>query len=781
MANIKISQLPNINGNLTLGALMPIVSVNGNMITDKITVANLANYILGQSGNLFISANIANLAYNVVNASQPNITTVGTLTGLTVVGTTNVGYPNNFVMLGGTAGQVLATFGDGSLGWVDQIGATGATGPVGDRYAASSTSNLTIQLGNISLVAEANLAYSVGQDITVTHDFGNYMAGPIITYDSNTGNLEFQSITIAGSGSYDSWEINLDGAVGAIGATGSTGPEGSTGPIGATGATGIQGIEGPTGATGLVGSTGDTGATGETGIDGATGATGPQGDIGATGASGTIGVDGSTGATGLTGATGVAGNDGATGATGLTGATGPAPTTASLNYSQTKSAIVDYTGETKPFTIVSAAITTNGGPVQVIATGDVNPLSSGGGWVRLNLYRDNTEVGQLIQCESAASNENIPYALQVVDTPSAGTYTYSLKFVSGSGGNFQFGEAAGPILTVTELQNVVGATGASGTNGATGATGPAGTNGTDGATGATGIQGLVGATGASGTIGVDGATGATGVAGTDGATGATGVAGLDGATGATGPAGADGATGATGIFGGALTQNLNGNGFNITNVATFSANTLQGTSANVSLVAGSYTWTFDNTGVFTLPAGAGAGLEGGELQLTQAANSTLAGDTVIIDNYGDTVRFFESGSPNKGAYIDLTQCGNSVSTLLNNRVSAYVNAGTYVTMDNLKATVSTSGNRSLEIATVSGSFSGYVNGTYTIYTGGTAGVGATITVTTTPALAINWNFTSAGDLVTYIITDTTNSRCYRVTMMIGPSYNNNMISIERLV
>ena len=191
MANIKISQLPNINANLSNVSLLPIVSVNGATTTDKTTVQQLANYILGESGNLFVSADLANLSYNVVNAAQPNITSVGTLTGLTVVGTTNVGYPNNVVILGGTVGQVLATFGDGSLGWIDQIGATGATGPVGDRYSTTSTSNLTIQLGNISLEVEANLAYTVGQDITVTHDFGNYMAGPIISYDIANGNLEF--------------------------------------------------------------------------------------------------------------------------------------------------------------------------------------------------------------------------------------------------------------------------------------------------------------------------------------------------------------------------------------------------------------------------------------------------------------------------------------------------------------------------------------------------------------------------------------------------------------
>jgi hypothetical protein len=167
-----------------------------------------------------------------------------------------------------------------------------------------------------------------------------------------------------------------------------------------------------------------------------------------------------------------------------------------LNYAQTKSNRVNYTGQSLPFTIVSATITTNGGPVQVIVTGDANPLSNGA-WCTMNLYRGTTAVGQIVQSESSSSNENVPYALQVIDTPAAGTYTYSLKLTGGSG-NFDFGEAAGPILSVVELQNVVGATGAAGPAGAAGATGPAGAKGDTGAAGATGATGPAGATGANG-------------------------------------------------------------------------------------------------------------------------------------------------------------------------------------------------------------------------------------------------------------------------------------------
>jgi len=352
MANIKISQLPNINGNLTSTALLPIVSTNGTFITDKITVANLANFIVGQTGNLVVNANIANLAYNVINASQPNITSVGTLSNLNVTGFVNLGSVNNLTITGGSNGQVLITDGNGELSWGNSSGATGATGPVGDRYATSSVSNLTIATGNISLNVEQGLAYTVGQDITVVYNTVNYMAGPVVTYDTLTGALTFDSITTSGTGSYNSWLVNLDGAVGAQGATGATGPQGD--PGGATGATGSAGVDGATGSTGPAGTNGTDGATGATGpqgdacatgeqgtngTDGATGATGPAGSAGvdgATGATGTAGVDGATGSTGpagtngtdgATGATGVAGSngvDGATGATGETGATGPA-------------------------------------------------------------------------------------------------------------------------------------------------------------------------------------------------------------------------------------------------------------------------------------------------------------------------------------------------------------------------------------------------------------------------------------------------------------------------
>lgn len=191
------------------------------------------------------------------------------------------------------------------------------------------------------------------------------------------------------------------------------------------------------------------------------------------------------------------------------------------------------------------------------------------------------------------------------------------------------------------------------------------------------------------------------------------------------------------------------------------------------------TWTFDSTGVLTLPEIGGD--EGGEIAFTQATNSSLSGNTVVIDQWINRLRFFESGGNTRGAYIDLAQAANNAGTLLNNRVSEFVNAGANVIMDSLKATVTTSAQRGLSLAATVGSFEANVAGIYA-NVGGTGGSRASVSITTSPSASLfGWNFDIAGDMATYVITDSTNSRAYRVTMQIGDGYNNNMISIERLV
>jgi len=129
----------------------------------------------------------------------------------------------------------------------------------------------------------------------------------------------------------------------------------------------------------------------------------------------------------------------------------------------------------------------------------------------------------------------------------------------------------------------------------------------------------------------------------------------------------------------------------------------------------------------------------------------------------------------------MTQTYKVTYETLIGKSSGYVNAGTFITLDNVKATLTGSGNRGLSLATVSGSFTANIGATY-VTTGNAVGGSASVqTITTSASNSIfNWNFTGQADTSTYIISDTTNSRVYRVILMIGGSYLNNFISIERL-
>jgi hypothetical protein len=96
VTQIKITELGSIdNANLTSTTLFPGVNMVGTPLTQKVTLQQIGNIILaGAGGANFAPANIANIAYSVVNAAQPNITSVGTLTGLTVSGNITVGGGN---------------------------------------------------------------------------------------------------------------------------------------------------------------------------------------------------------------------------------------------------------------------------------------------------------------------------------------------------------------------------------------------------------------------------------------------------------------------------------------------------------------------------------------------------------------------------------------------------------------------------------------------------------------------------------------------------------------
>jgi len=304
--------------------------------------------------------------------------------------------------------------------------------------------------------------------------------------------------------------------------------------------------------------------------------------------------------------------------------------------------------------IISGSITTTGNPVQIMVTGDANP-TGGTAWARLQIFRDGNGIGNIVQVENT-SNLNVPYCLNVIDTPSAGTYTYSMRTTDAHAGTFEFGEVNGPLLTAIELK----------------------------------------------------------------------------------------------------------------------------TNTNLPSTNNTFTGTNRFNGQVTL--GGVGGDEGGELRLVTAqTNTTLTGGFVSADIYQNRLRIFEGGGDFRGVHIDMSKAPTGVSGELIWKTSGFVNAGTFLTLDNLKVSVTTDGNRGLSVGAVSTNFTANISG-WLGYTGGGGGASA-VNIgygTTGSTSAFSWNFTTEGDGSNYIINDKTNNRVYRVTLMIGSGYNNNFISIERL-
>jgi microcystin-dependent protein len=206
----------------------------------------------------------------------------------------------------GPQGPTGLTGETGPQGPQGPTGATGATGPTGltgnngadgDHYHTTSTTTLTLaSSGTITLyTVDLGLDYSIAQTVIIAHDLDDYMLGQVVSYNESTGELVVSLTFKNGTGTFSSWNVNLNGAVGIQGPAGPTGPTGATGPQGPQGIQGLKGDTGDTGATGPIGPTGATGATGATGPQGPIGLTGPQGPQGVTGATGPQGPAGEAG------------------------------------------------------------------------------------------------------------------------------------------------------------------------------------------------------------------------------------------------------------------------------------------------------------------------------------------------------------------------------------------------------------------------------------------------------------------------------------------------------
>ena len=139
-----------------------------------------------------------------------------------------------------------------------------------------------------------------------------------------------------------------------------------------------------------------------------------------------------------------------------------------------------------------------------------------------------------------------------------------------------------------------------------------------------------------------------------------------------------------------------------------------------------------------------------------------------------------TGNINVTGKINLTDPSGNVAT----KAAAFVARGVDVTLGNLKVRFAATGNMSLQLSTVSGTYSVY--GSQVLVAGAVAysaiDGSSPLSVTTTPIYlnTVN-NFNGAGNTCTWNIMDTSAGMSWRISMIVGLGYNNNFISIERLL
>ena len=160
----------NAQPNITSVGTLTSLSVTGNISSGNANLGNLAtaNFFSGSGNNLSniqganVSGQVGNalVAGTVYTNAQPNITSVGTLTGVTSTGTVNLTGASNVALgpvanvhiTGGTSGQVLSTDGSGVLSFIT-IGTAGVSNGNSNVAIATAGGNVTTSVnGNANIL-----------------------------------------------------------------------------------------------------------------------------------------------------------------------------------------------------------------------------------------------------------------------------------------------------------------------------------------------------------------------------------------------------------------------------------------------------------------------------------------------------------------------------------------------------------------------------------------------------------------------------------------------------
>ena len=164
------------NAGFTFNELTGSMNVPGNLTVAGNIIGIVSNAAYATNAGTAVAAT---LATNVLGAAQPNITSLGTLTTLTVNGTTNLGNVGNVKITGGSANYYLQTDGAGNLNWVPGAGGGGNPGgsntqiQYNDSGAFNGTPNLTWDESSNTMQVAGHLIANTFQMGSGAYTFSN--------------------------------------------------------------------------------------------------------------------------------------------------------------------------------------------------------------------------------------------------------------------------------------------------------------------------------------------------------------------------------------------------------------------------------------------------------------------------------------------------------------------------------------------------------------------------------------------------------------------------------
>jgi hypothetical protein len=229
----------NVSGNANAGNVGATNFIGSGASLTDLNASNLSTGTVPSArltGSYSISVTSATTAGTVTTASQPNITSLGTLAGLTVNGPVsftgspvNLGSNVSVKITGGSAGQVLTTDGTGNLSWQ----ATGAA-----VTAQTVTNNAQPNITSVGTLTSLSVSGNVSAgNVAATGISGTTLGGTLTTaaQPSVTSLGTLTGLSVSGNATFTGQVVNL-GTVGNLRITG-----GSAGQVlKSTGAGGVN-------------------------------------------------------------------------------------------------------------------------------------------------------------------------------------------------------------------------------------------------------------------------------------------------------------------------------------------------------------------------------------------------------------------------------------------------------------------------------------------------------------------------------------------------------------